>query len=122
APKHATRIAEISRSLAPAHAGGEPLHARKRQTIFRKARIENLDRRVGIALARLPTAERGAGECHRRGRAGGGGEMASREFHGRTSRVWLRFLRIVWASSYRMRENFAHDIGQLLSPQLPMPH
>src|SRR5262249_30840123 len=99
APKHAARIPEIDRSLRPAHAGGEPLHARQRQTIFGKARIENLDRRIGIALARLPTAERGARECCRRGRAGGGGEMAARESHGRPSRAWLRSLRIVWASS-----------------------
>src|SRR5262249_14852136 len=99
APEHAARISEIDRSLAPARAGGGPPHARQRQTIFGKARIENPDRRVGIALARLPTAERGAGECCRRGRAGGGGEIASREFHGGASHAWPRSLRIAWASS-----------------------
>src|SRR5262245_42323319 len=99
APKHTARIPEIDRPFGPAHASGEPLHARQRQTISRKARIENLDRRVGIALARLPSAERGAGECCCRSRAGGGGEIASREFHGGASHAWLRPLRIAWASS-----------------------
>src|SRR5262245_27159452 len=82
APKQTARISEIDGSLAPAHARGEPLDTRERQPIFCKARVEDLDRRVGIALARRPTAERGAGECRRRGRAGSSGEIASREFHG----------------------------------------
>ena len=64
APEQAARVAEIDRPLAPAHAGCKPLHARLRDTIFRKGRIENLDRRVGIARVRLPAAERRTGECH----------------------------------------------------------
>src|SRR4029453_9068400 len=83
APKQAARVTEIDRSLAPTHARGEPLDARERQPIFCKARVEDLDRGVGIALARLPAAERGAGECRCSGCAGSGGEIASREFHGR---------------------------------------
>src|SRR5262249_3592894 len=54
APQHAARIAEPDRPLAPAHAGREPLDAREREAIFGEARIEDLHRRVGIALARGP--------------------------------------------------------------------
>src|SRR5262249_55351385 len=87
APKQTSRVTEINRALAPAHAGSEPLDARVSQPM------------IGMALARLPAAERGARECRRRGRAGGANEIASREFHGGGSRAWLRSLRIVWPSS-----------------------
>src|SRR5258708_2646454 len=65
-------------------------HVTRRPRRSRALPLANLDRRVGITLARLPSSERGAGECHRRARAGGGGEIASREFHGRPSHSDLR--------------------------------
>src|SRR5262249_10259643 len=87
APKQTSRVTEINRAFAPAHPGGEPLDAPVSQPIFSKARVENLDRRIRVALARLPAAERGARECRRRCRTGGANEIASREFHDRPSRV-----------------------------------
>src|SRR2546428_799692 len=81
APQQAARISEIDRPLAPPHPGREPLHTRQRQTIFREAGIETLDRRVWITLARLPTGERPASEHHCRRCAHAGKSTASCKFH-----------------------------------------
>ncbi len=75
APQQAARIAHPDRPLAPAHAGGEPLHPGIVDAIFGEARIENLDRRVGIAFARLPAPE-GLGR-----EGGGGGDRRARAEH-----------------------------------------
>src|SRR5262249_18654526 len=69
APINATGVAEINRPFAPAHAGREPFDTGKRQPILVEARIQHLNRRVGVALARLP-ARRGprrGGGNHRYG-------------------------------------------------------
>src|SRR5262249_31630055 len=58
APQEAARVAEPNRALAPPCAGVEPLDAGIENAIFQKARIEDLDGRVWITLARLPAAER----------------------------------------------------------------
>jgi hypothetical protein len=45
---------------------GNALHARKPEPVFVEARIKHLDGGIGIALARLPAAERGTAETHGR--------------------------------------------------------
>src|SRR5262249_25057479 len=54
APKERARIAEPDRPLAPARAGVKPLDARLRDTIARKARVEDLHPRIRVARALLP--------------------------------------------------------------------
>ena len=51
APQQVAAVAEPGRPLAPAHARGEPLDAGEPQAILAEARIEELDGRVGIAVA-----------------------------------------------------------------------
>ena len=58
APHQVAAGAEPGRSLAPAHAGGKPLHAGEAQPVLAEARIEDLDGRVGIALAGPPLRQR----------------------------------------------------------------
>src|SRR5205085_7098804 len=58
APENAAGVAEIDRSLAPAHAGGQALDAGVEQAIAVKARDEAFDGGVGIALACLPGGAR----------------------------------------------------------------
>ena len=70
APQQATGVAEIDRALAPAHVGRDALDAGEGQAITCKARVKDLDRRIRIALARLPAAEGCAGDRHRGNRAG----------------------------------------------------
>src|SRR3954451_8725692 len=61
APQQTARIAEIDRPLVETAAAREPLDARKRDPVFVEGRIETLNRRVRIALARLPRRQ-----CRRR--------------------------------------------------------
>src|SRR6266446_669042 len=58
APQQAARVAEPYRTFTPARAGEKPFDAGVEHAIFQKARVEDLDGRVRIALARLPAAER----------------------------------------------------------------
>src|SRR4029453_18133332 len=88
APQQATGVAEIDRALAPAHVGRDALDAGEGQAITRKARVEDLDRRIRIALARLPAAEGSARDRHRGNRAGAGEHPASSDLH--------RFLPFLW--------------------------
>src|SRR5262252_1707645 len=62
APQQAARVAEPHRPFAPAGAGVEALDAGVENAIFQKARIDDLDGRVRITLARFPAAK-----CLRRG-------------------------------------------------------
>ena len=47
-------VAEPHRPFGPAQAGGQPLHRRQLQPVFFKARIEGVNRRIGIIGRRLP--------------------------------------------------------------------
>src|SRR5262249_14999678 len=65
ATKQRAHIPEPDRPLTPARAGVEPLDARLRDAIARKARVEDLHPRVRIARAFLPGGEGRAGQgCH----------------------------------------------------------
>ena len=47
-------VAEPHRAFGPAQAGGQPLHGREFQPVFFEARIERMDRRIGIIGRRPP--------------------------------------------------------------------
>src|SRR5581483_516802 len=49
APQETAMVAEPDRSFRPSAAGGETLNRGIEQSIFRKARVEDVDCRVGIA-------------------------------------------------------------------------
>src|SRR6476646_9050849 len=49
-------VAEPHRPFGPAQSRGQPLHRRKFQPVFFKARIERVDRRIGITRRRPPAA------------------------------------------------------------------
>src|SRR5262249_6313753 len=91
APQETTGVAEIDRPLAPAHAAGEPFPGALGNAMLCKARIENLNRRIGIALVRFPAAQRRPAERRRRNRAGSGNDIASRD-HRISSHAFLRSL------------------------------
>src|SRR5258705_13440560 len=61
APQKTAHIAEIHRALVETAAVREPLDARKREPVFIEGRIEILNCRVRIALARFPGRQ-----CRRR--------------------------------------------------------
>src|SRR5262245_3922933 len=88
APQQATGVAEIDRALAPAHVGCDALDAGEGEAITRKTRIEDLDRRVRIALARLPAAEGCACDRRRADRAGADEQAAFGDLHENPLYLW----------------------------------
>src|SRR5260221_7511646 len=54
APQQIAAVAEPHRPLAPAEAGRQALDAGQGDAIFREAGVQDFDRRIRIALARLP--------------------------------------------------------------------
>src|SRR5262249_43012908 len=111
APQQAARIAEIDRALAPAHVGRDALDAGKGQTITRKTRVEDLDRRIRGTLARLPAAE-GCARDHRcADRAGADEQTASSDLHGVSPFM---------AAALRGRVRLYPGTVSLRQPDLPM--
>src|SRR5262249_28120582 len=112
APIETARIAEIDWSFRPPHPGGQPFDAREQEPIFVEARIEDLDRRIRIALARLPGCERfGCDRSERSGSTDGCDGITSR-IHWPSSLLGIRLAR---ASLMRSAE-LAASLG---APRMP---
>src|SRR5262249_35494476 len=72
APQEVAAVAEPHRPFAPAHARGDALDLGLRDAVAREAPVDDPDRGIGIALARLPLRERARyGGKRRSGRACG---------------------------------------------------
>src|SRR5438445_5696232 len=72
APQKIASVAEPHRALAPAHARSNSFDLRQREAVAREARVDDLDGRIRIALARLPRSRSlcyGAGHRRQRGNA-----------------------------------------------------
>ena len=81
APEEIAAVAEPHRSFGPAEATGDFFHLRAREAIFREARVDDLDERIGIAGARLPLREDVRQDGHGGERTAGGEKVAA--IHGR---------------------------------------
>src|SRR5438309_1689279 len=68
APQKVAAVAEPHRTLVPARARSNSFHLREREAIAREARVDDLDGRIRVALARLPLSERSR-HCRQRGNA-----------------------------------------------------
>ena len=68
---------KIRRTLGPAHAGGELLDGAAVDTVFAEARVENLYRRVGVALVGLEVERLRAGESADGSGGGAGQQLAA---------------------------------------------
>ena len=72
ADQHVAAVGEVHRPLGPAHAGRHLLDGAAVDAVAGEARIEDLHRRVGIALVRLELERLRAGHAAHRGQAGAG--------------------------------------------------
>jgi len=92
APIDATRIAEIDRPLGPAHSRGQPFNPGEQEAIFVETRIEDLNRWIGIAFARLPGCERfGRDRSGRRGSTDGCEDITSAMRASRFVFLWRKW-------------------------------
>ena len=65
APQDIAPVPEPRRTFGPAEARDQPLDLGGVEPVAREARVDDLDRRVGVALARLPLREGARGHGQR---------------------------------------------------------